>query len=270
MTYQVARREFGGQTPRSMFPLVEVARRGDKVAFSVLYEHDRGDVFRFVLGKVRDVTDAEDLTQQTFVRAWEGLPQLLASSSFESWLSRIADNCVHNFWRSRYSKDLSLWAEGETAFSYLQDQRPDPEESLLFREHLSEALPRLPHRQRAILIWYSVEGFSLEEIAERLGISVSSVMAYLSVARRHFRAAYWPAGNKQSPNRETNALAQVEKRSVAEEKRSRQFEATDLGAAWNLLREPYRTAVQLYMEANTHPEMAYRLRRPLDTVHPQL
>lgn len=164
--------------------LVERAKDGDTLAFERLYRRLSGRVYGVCLRMARDPAEAEELAQEAWVRAWEGLGSFRGESRFSTWLHRLTVNVVLDHrrrdgrWRERF-RDLPDEDEGRTA--------PAPQPPPGLRIDLEKAVDRLPDGARTIFLLYDVEGFKQQEIAERLGIAEGTVKAQLHRARRLLR-----------------------------------------------------------------------------------
>ena len=169
--------------------MVELAQMRSQEAFTILFQYHRPQVYRYIASIVRNDQDAQDLTQSTFLKAWEMLPTLRKVPRFKTWLYSIARNLM--FDRGR--------RQGKVSFQPMEDQNlvgqsnalsePGPEEIIAQRELTQLALAEIPLHFRECLILQLV-GFSLKEVAELVGINEASARTYVSSARRQFREAY--------------------------------------------------------------------------------
>ncbi len=161
---------------------------GNRRAFEVLFQQYKDKIYRYQFGLVRDIEDAHDLTQKTFLRAWEKLPTLQDESRFIPWLYKIARNIAYDHLRSKKKALLHPWED-------LKEQQgtisvPSPEEVVAEAELVRLALAALSPKYRECLLGQTIYGFSQQEIAELVGISKESVSTYLCYARMQFRQAY--------------------------------------------------------------------------------
>ncbi len=143
-------------------------------------------VYRFALRLCGDPHAADDLTQETFLRAWRQRGRLRDDRAARVWLFRIAAN----LWRDRLRRGRSPVARAGP----LQDTAPDaaqpPERLAAGREELGralDALAALPPRQREVLHLSACEGLTAAEVAAVLGISADAAKASLSLARKAMR-----------------------------------------------------------------------------------
>lgn len=150
--------------------LIERAMKGDAQAFGELYVLHLDAIFRYILIRIGTIEDAEDLTEQTFLKAWEALPRYRQiGKPFISWLYRIAHNVVIDFHRK--NSQLLKLNEG-----LLQQRKEEYQtsESLEIRENeelsiLSEAIRKLSGEQQQVIILRFFEGMSHRQVAQVIG-----------------------------------------------------------------------------------------------------
>jgi RNA polymerase sigma factor (sigma-70 family) len=153
----------------------------DDRAFERLYHRYVRDVYRFSLALVRNPTEAEDVTQTTFMNAYRALRAGEEPRRPQSWLLTIA----HNAARSRVRR--SMRRPREVPLDDVVGQLAVPEHERTNVRELLRALGRLPFNQRAAITMRELEGRSYPEIAETLGVTVPAVEALLARARRTLR-----------------------------------------------------------------------------------
>lgn len=155
--------------------LVIWAQAGNKIAFDLIYERYYDQMYRFQTRMVGDSWIGEELAQETFFKAWRALMALRDPTKFLSWLYRIALNEVFNYYRCT---DVPPW---ESRLEDCEVSISGPEEKIEAEEHLKQALALImPEKCRACLILYHIEGYSVSQIAEFLGIKQSSARQYIS------------------------------------------------------------------------------------------
>jgi RNA polymerase sigma-70 factor, ECF subfamily len=164
--------------------LVERARRGDVDAFEQLYRLHAGRVYALSLRLTADPVVARELTQDTFVRAWEALPRFRADASITTWLHRIAVNAMLERQRGdrRRSARVSLAddeEEGESAIAGVV-LAPDVATAI----DLERAIGALPPGVRRAFVLHDVEGYTHEEIATMTGLAAGTLRAQLHRARQ--------------------------------------------------------------------------------------
>jgi RNA polymerase sigma-70 factor (ECF subfamily) len=146
-----------------------------------------------------DAEEARDLTQETFLRAFQGIQRFRGDADLKTWIYRIAINQARNRWRwwrrrrrdATVSLDAPIGDREQTIGATLKDvDAIDPEQEALAREResqLREALQGLRSSYREAVILRDVEGFSYEEIAATLQINIGTVKSRLSRGRLELR-----------------------------------------------------------------------------------
>jgi RNA polymerase sigma-70 factor (ECF subfamily) len=161
-----------------------------------LYQRYRGPVQGYLYQLCGSADMAEELTQETFLRACRGMIGFRGDSSVATWLFRIA--------RNAYLNGLRRPADGRVDTDELlaipdADAYADPARSYAAREQrdlIGMAMAQLPEKQRSILLLRDAEGLSYAEIADVLEISLAAVKTNLFRARNAFRAAYAELGGE--------------------------------------------------------------------------
>ena len=176
--------------------IIDRARAGDKDAYRLLVEAHQDRLFGLVLSMVHDGQEAQDLTQEIFVKAWFALASFEGHAAFYTWLYRIASNHSLDYLRKRrpiqVSIDRPVSEDSETTLeNQLVAPTSDQPEAPL--EALAEAaalLERLEPDQKLILSLRELEGHSYEELAEILQCPLNTVKSRLNRAREALKEAY--------------------------------------------------------------------------------
>ena len=183
----------------------QIVRRvleGDVNAFEDLVtEHEKG-VYAIAQRMTGNAEDAADMTQETFIKAYNSLSSFRGDSKFSVWLYRIATNVCLDFLRSRSRKPtVSLSVEdddGEEAQMDIADESQSPEQLLergLTRDAVRRGLKSLSPEYRQILLLREIQGLSYEEIAEALVLEVGTVKSRIFRARKRLCAFLLEDGN---------------------------------------------------------------------------
>ncbi len=179
--------------------LVGRAKTGELDAFETLTTRYEQRVFSLAMRMLRQEQDAEDVTQQTFLSALENLSGFRGEASFVTWLLRIASHAALKVIRKRQGlKTISLEeaTEGSDQVDsiphpeFIADWRQSPEQLVQKNEIqrlLNEALARLDEKHRLIFLLRDVEGLSVKETAEALGLSEANTKVRLLRARLQLR-----------------------------------------------------------------------------------
>ena len=165
---------------RTMDPRVDKARQGDVAAFEQLVREHYGAVYAVARGITGRDGDAEDATQDTFVRAWRAMPTFRGDAKFSTWLHRIATNVSLTLVTRRKDKATNDIPDSASMAT-------SPEARMEDRERLSivhSTMEQLPADARAAFVLRDVQGLTYDEIAETLGISLSAVKSRIFRARQ--------------------------------------------------------------------------------------
>lgn len=170
--------------------LVDRVKEGDKKAFDVLVLKYQHKIVKLVMRYIRDPTEALDVSQEAFIKAYRALPNFRGDSAFYTWLYRIAINTAKNHIVSMNRKPLDYDLDPQNSDGYeipskLRDD--DSPEKILQREELREALEEaidsLPEELRVAIVLREVDGLSYEEIAETMECPVGTVRSRIFRAR---------------------------------------------------------------------------------------
>ena len=194
--------------------LVRRAQRDDKQAFEELVKRHQNRVFAVAGGILRSREDVEDIAQQVFLKAYFSIKRFDQRAAFSTWLYKITVNECWDLLRKRKVRPLVVEAElsEEQAQEYQSsseqgDGRPDTSEQLAAREQVENLISCLEERDRSMLVLKEVEGFSVEEIAEIMGINANTVKVRLFRARKKItervrRRRSAESRTEQNPRRE--------------------------------------------------------------------
>jgi RNA polymerase sigma-70 factor, ECF subfamily len=163
---------------------------GQQVSLEELYHLYREPVRRYLCQLCGADDQAEELTQETFIKAYTGLLMFRGECSVATWLFRIARNLYLNSLRrpspARIDTDELLAVPDSAGRGDPVERYADCER----RDRISHALAQLPEQQRSVLLLRDAEGLAYIEIADVLGISLAAVKVNLFRARNTFRQAY--------------------------------------------------------------------------------
>ncbi|MEM8962861.1 MAG: RNA polymerase sigma factor [Acidobacteriota bacterium] len=164
--------------------LVSRARGGDSQAFEVLYRRTVGRIYALCLRMSGDQREAEELTQDVFVRAWQKLDAFRGESAFTTWLHRLAVNVVLGEWRKK-----GRHRERVVAMEDAESTRREPRIEMKKGEavDLEKAIATLPAGARTVFVLHDIEGFKHKEIADLTGLAVGTSKAQLHRARQLLR-----------------------------------------------------------------------------------
>ncbi|HEX7395443.1 MAG TPA: sigma-70 family RNA polymerase sigma factor [Anaerolineaceae bacterium] len=175
---------------------LESLKAGDREAFASLVDETSGHIYRVVLQILGNEQDAEDVLQETYIKAFRSLPDFEGRSSLTTWLYRIAVNEALMMVRKRRPQTVSIEenstfdAEAESESMQIVDFCCLPEGEFLSsesRRFLDQAIQNLPDTLRVVFVMRDIEGLSIQETAEVLDLSESNVKTRLLRARLRLR-----------------------------------------------------------------------------------
>jgi RNA polymerase sigma-70 factor (ECF subfamily) len=171
--------------------VLRATRENDQKAYAQLMSLYRDSIFHLIHRMVFDADDADDLTIETFSKAFQRLEQYTPAFAFSTWLFKIASNHAIDFIRKKRIKAMSLDAgytneDGDSMEIHVRDNNPDPFESLERKERelkMREVVAALKPRYRRLVELRYFEEQSYEEIATELDLPLGTVKAQLFRAR---------------------------------------------------------------------------------------
>lgn len=176
--------------------LIKKAKSGDSKAYEGLLKKYKNSVHNLVYRMVRDVQEAEDLTQEAFIKAFNSLASFNEEYAFSTWLYKIATNNCIDFFRKRKLQTYSLDKPVKYKDSEIQHEIPDPdlnpEKTILAHERsdiIQHAIETLPQKYYTAIILRHNEEKSYEEIAEILHLPLGTVKARIFRAREMLNKA---------------------------------------------------------------------------------
>ena len=178
---------------------IERLKRGDAAAFETLVNERSGEIYGLLYRLTESSEEARDLTQETFLRAFQSIGHFRGESDLRTWIYRIAINQARNKWRwwrrRRRDATVSIDAPAQDGQPSLlgtlkSDNGNNPERETLAHEReraLRRALSSLKQVYREAVVMRDIEGFAYEEIAVALEISVGTVKSRLARGRQELR-----------------------------------------------------------------------------------
>ena len=166
--------------------LVAASKNGDQEAFAQLVQRYQRRVFNLVYRMLRQYEEATEITQETFLAAWQGLPAFRGEARFPTWLYRIAYNCsLKQLEQRKRDRALQVALEAEKALENADDEQRENaglearDRQILVQEHLSH----LPAKYRIVLILRHLQDMTYEEMAEILTMPIGTIKTHLFRAR---------------------------------------------------------------------------------------
>jgi RNA polymerase sigma-70 factor (ECF subfamily) len=184
--------------PRAEAQFIERLKRGEAAAFERLVAERSGEIYGLLFRLTENSEEAHDLTQETFLRAFQSIDRFRGEADLRTWIYRIAINQARNRWRwwRRRRRDTTISLDAPygdsalTVMATLAASSNDPEQQTLAHERevvLRSALQRVGRAYRETVILRDIEGFTYEEIASTLGINVGTVKSRLARGRQELR-----------------------------------------------------------------------------------
>ena len=163
--------------------LYKMAVDGDMGAFEELFSSNYTRIYNLCYRMMRSPQDAEDMLQETMLKAWRKLKSFRQSSSFSTWLHRIAVNTCLDEIRRKKDKKTSIEEMQEYGRQIEDTASASFDQRAADRQALEEALSKLKERDRVIIVLRDVQGYSYEELSEILECPMGTVRSRLSRAR---------------------------------------------------------------------------------------
>jgi RNA polymerase sigma-70 factor (ECF subfamily) len=170
--------------------VVERCRSGDERAWEELVDATADGIFRMAVSFTRHRGEAEDLTQEVYLKLWQNLHRYVADASFRAWAFRVARNLFVDAYRRSREQRKATWVDPE--FLEMLPGGEDPHTRAVRRQRLEmakSALERLPEDLAQLIMLRDFADWSYEELAEEMSIPVGTVKSRLNRARRELAAA---------------------------------------------------------------------------------
>lgn len=170
--------------------LLERHRQGDAKAFGDLYQQFEAMVYNLALRMSGNPADAEDIAQETFVRAYRHLNKFKGKSSLKTWVFRIALNCSNTRLKRRGRRLAHRIEDGESELEQAVDAGRSPEERALAADlsaAVRQGLDHLPVHYREAVLLRDFEELDYAEIAEVLGVRIGTVRSRIARGREQLR-----------------------------------------------------------------------------------
>jgi RNA polymerase sigma-70 factor (ECF subfamily) len=172
--------------------LVGSSQEGDRIAFGSLIDHYYKGIYRFAFQYTGRHHDADEVSQETFLRAFENIRKLKDGSRFKGWIFMIASNLLRKRAKQiKREKTLDMENPGSAAIRLAEDKSTQPFETLSIKEKttiIHEQLKQMPKHMRLVAILILMEGLSQKDAAGILNRSESSVSRHLDMARKWLKS----------------------------------------------------------------------------------
>lgn len=151
----------------------------------------REAVYNAALRLIKDATEAQDLTQDTYLRAYKFFGSFREGTNIKGWLLKILQNIYINQYRGRTKQPVRLYLDELGADDLLASETPEAIFDNLFSDDIANALDQLDPERRLIFVLYELDGFSYKEIAEIADCPEGTVMSRLHRARKLLEESLW-------------------------------------------------------------------------------
>lgn len=191
--------------------LILAVQDGDSRAFDILVERYKNRLFAYLLRMLSDRDKAEEIAQETFVRAYMNADKYKPIAKFSTWLYTIGTNLVRNHIRKmkRRPGTWSLWHEGDGQdgqWMEIEDSSQDSEQladQSALQQLIHQAIQKIPAKYRSAFVLREMEQLSYDEIAATTGIKLGTVRSRINRGRKYFKDAIAPYLKDDSRFKET-------------------------------------------------------------------
>lgn len=185
--------------------LIERSQNGDMDAFEELVVRYERKVYAIAYRFMGNREDANDLSQEAFIKAYRNINKFRKDSSFFTWMCRIVSNVCKDELRKIKRKpqtylDEDVWLEEGSVSKQVKDNEPTPEqayEKVELNNYLQSLLNQLKPEYRMVIILREIEGYSYDEISELLNVSLGTVKSRISRARKALKEKIASSGKEE-------------------------------------------------------------------------
>ena len=182
--------------------LVAASKQGDQDAFAQLVQRYQRRIFNLVFRILQQYDEATEITQETFLAAWQGLPSFRGDARFPTWLYRIAYNCsLKQLEHRRRDRALQAAIQAEQVLQHVDDSmRADTELEAHDRQTMiQEQISNLPAKYRIVLVLRHLQEMTYEEMAEALTMPIGTIKTHLFRARNLLKERLEAFDRERSP-----------------------------------------------------------------------
>lgn len=172
------------------FELLKRLQSGDQLAFEVLYQNYSQEIYRKLIKMVKNITLAEELTQDVFVKIWNKREVITIDQPFRYYLLTITNNIVNDFYR-RAARERRLQDEIIAASTELYNPTEDQIYYKESKELMDKAIDSLPAQQKIVFKMCKIEGKSYEEVSQLMGISTSTISNHIVKATKSIKIYFF-------------------------------------------------------------------------------
>jgi len=167
--------------------LIARCRKGDEAAFRELVDQFKGLVFALISRSVANRNQAEDLSQEVFLRVYRGLPYFRGESRLTTWIYRITINLLSQQRPDLANRSLDEVAPGENGPRFKPGAADPAFGDIMLRDRLDKAIQQLPVQYQVLVNGHYLKGMRYEDLAEALNLPMGTVKTHLHRAKRRLR-----------------------------------------------------------------------------------
>lgn len=182
--------------------VIQKAKKRNPEAIAQLYQTHNSAVYRFIYYKVGNKEDAEDLAQEVFIAAFDGLKGFRGDASFRNWCYEIAKHKIADLWRGKYKMpivDIEAILGLYTTQVHTEDRVEKEQEAVAHITQVSSLLDQLQENYRQVLEYRFLKNYSIKETAEAMNISVSNAKVLQHRALKKAATLGFPLSEHNSP-----------------------------------------------------------------------
>ncbi|WP_149275264.1 RNA polymerase sigma factor [Pareuzebyella sediminis] len=163
--------------------VVEKCKANDRKAQLMLYEQYCDGMFHVALRFVRNTEDAEEVLQESFIKAFQKIHQFKSEVTFGAWLKRIVINKSIDFLKCKKQQTVTL----DETYMHIEDDQDWKVEEGITIEQVKESMDQLPEKYKYVVMLYLIEGYDHSEISQILNISETACRTRLSRGKGHLK-----------------------------------------------------------------------------------
>ncbi len=170
--------------------LVESVKTGDQAAFAALYDEFSQRLYAFIRIKVNPDTEAEDILQEVFLRAWSGIKNLDTSNlNLSAWLYKVTGNTINDYFRKKYRQPSAVSIDEAKELAN-QDSPSDDASNGFARDAIKQALADLPAHYKEVIELRFFQDFSIADTARIMGKNNVTVRVWQHRALTHLKELF--------------------------------------------------------------------------------
>jgi RNA polymerase sigma-70 factor (ECF subfamily) len=169
--------------------IVRLAQAGDIEAFEKILSHYEKAIFHFVSRIVQNDKDAEDITQETFIKVYFKIKKFKSEYKFSTWLFAIAKNTINDWFRKHKKRELLIIDDPDKPFEtyYLQEKYVERYSGIQLKIDIESAISKIKPIYKTVLTMFYNEGYAYRDISEKMSLPLNTVKTYIYRAKCEMR-----------------------------------------------------------------------------------